>query len=391
MSTFNNQKGFTSVILLIILPILVVLIGGVVVISQKAKFSGGDILPQVVENKVIPSPDLVTVPTPSPTNIPTKVIAKPVPSKTVSITGNLELLFYGPSGWVSPVVRLFDEQLRYLNKEIQWYQTQETDQSAIVGINGGKKYIFKNLPPGRYIVGAMNGGYYQPKTAEVQVGRTTTVTMEKDSSSTNNISVLTGKTFVDSNGNGQYDGGELDVSGVVSVDIYFLTASGEKRINGFSGFSGGPYKLNVGDFFLGKYRFKTVGVQPGYKPLDLYLDLGLYNTSSTVNLPFLADSNPSTIKGKVYVDSNGNGQYDSGETKPDNYFPSVGLERPGGGYRYNTVTTNNDGEYSFSNLSPGDYVLKLDDVPNYSPKQAEVTINLGSAEEKIVNFGMVQK
>ena len=82
---------------------------------------------------------------------------------------------------------------------------------------------------------------------------------------------------------------------------------------------------------------------------------------------------------------------DGGESRPGSYFPSVGLEKPGGEYRYTTVTVDNDGNFSFNDLSPGPYVVKLDDVPGFIRKQGEVTVNLGLGEEKTIDLSLNQQ
>lgn len=384
-----QEKGFTPLVLVIIIAVLV---GGAVFAFKTGKMNKNEFgSGQPSEEKTTASDSAKTI-TPTnestPTSKPASASKVIQPTEVVSANGVLEVTLNGPEDAVPPIVRLFDGQLR-LVKESDLGKGDSFTRSSTA-----YKFILKNIPPGKYLVGAAGNFYFKPQDITIWAGKTAAVALDKNPSSATITTTLSGRTYVDSNGNKQYDGGELDVSGPVDIGIYLLTSAGEKRVYGFSGLPGGAYNLGgTGQKFLGKYIFKS-GVQPGYTPVNLEVELGIYNVNNIVNIPFITQStysNPGSIKGKVYVDVNGNGQYDGGESRPGSYFPSVGLERPGGEYRYNTVTVDNDGNYSFGNLSPGAYVVKLDDVPGYTPKQGEVTVNLGSGEEKAVNLSLTQR
>lgn len=390
LSECNMSRGFAPLIILIIITLIA---GGAVVVIKTTSLPLGQSLGLPLNKaplQTTPAPKDIL---PTATAVPKIADSSQTPSPATKVvpvptTGTLEALLSGPEDAVPPTLRLFDDQLRMVVED------DVSKQGPYSRSVGGYKYVIKDLAPGKYLAGAAGNFYFSPQNVTIQAGKTTSVTLKLNPSSTKITTTLTGRTFVDSNGNKKYDSGELNVEGVVDVNIYLLTKDGEKRVYGFSGLPGGPYDLGgTSQHFLGKYVFKS-GTQPGYTPVNLEVEMGLYNTSNNVDIPFTTQStfsNPGSVTGHVFVDTNGNGQYDGGELKPNNYFPSVGLEKPNSQFRYDTVTVNDQGGFSFSNLSPGNYVLKVDPVPNYSPKQGNVSFTLGSGENKTIDFIMTQQ
>lgn len=365
-----NNQGIVA--LPLILFLVTILGGGVFIYKQTHKDPALTIPPGVTqsnEQEKVSSPEASITKTSS-----AGATLKPttsIPSETATSTG-LQVNFDNTGDVL--VVRLFDSDLRFISD-----------------LRKGSPYIFKNIAPGKYIVGAVGSNYYNPQAVTVSAGKITGVTLSRNNNAPA-ISFLKGRTFVDSNGNKKYDDGELSPEGGVILDINLITKEGDKRISGLSGTQGGPYDLSIFDYLLGNYRFST-GLQPGYTASSFTRDIGLYNTSATVDVPYTTQSTISTpggVKGKIYFDGNGNQQLDGGENRPSDYYPSIGLEKPNheGGYRYGSVTVSEEGEYNFSNLTPGKYMLKLDEVPGYSPYQSSLNIEIISGQEQQINFGL---
>jgi hypothetical protein len=76
---------------------------------------------------------------------------------------------------------------------------------------------------------------------------------------------------------------------------------------------------------------------------------------------------PSSIAGYVFLDTNSNGKLDSGETVlPGVTLTLTGTSSVGGQAVSQTTTTNSAGAYSFSNLTPGVYVVTETEVSTYT-------------------------
>jgi protocatechuate 3,4-dioxygenase beta subunit len=179
------------------------------------------------------------------------------------------------------------------------------------------------------------------------------------------------KVFIDANGNGIQEVGELGKAGVTvtlldgsgaTVATTVTDASGNYR---FGGLEPGEYQVKF-DKPTG-YSFTTTLATGSDSTTDSDADqsTGLApkltvhsgENITTVDAGLVA---PASVGDKVFVDTNGNGLQDSGE--PGLGGVTVTLIGGNGG----STTTAADGSYSFTGLVPGDYQVKFDKPTGYS-------------------------
>ncbi len=298
------------------------------------------------------------------------------------------------------------------------------DDAAVVAtmttIAGGA-YSFTGLPPGTYSVDftlPSGAGYVFSKKdqggdnaldSDVNPADGKTANFAVPSGQTNNTidagayqPVSIGNfAWVDANGNGAQDGGELGLAGV-KVDLY-RPGFGPDGVAGnaddasvvktmttpaggaysFTGLPPGTYSV---DFTLPSgYAFSPKD-QGGDDVKDSDADLatgltGLYTLTSgqSTDTVDAGAYQPVTIGNFVWVDANGNGVQDVGETglagaKVDLYRPGFGPDGvPGNGDDTAVVKTMNTpvgGAYSFTGLPPGTYTVDFTLPAGYvfSPK-----------------------
>ena len=155
--------------------------------------------------------------------------------------------------------------------------------------------------------------------------------------------------FEDLNGNGSFDAGEPGFNGI-TVTIYdgFATST-QDTVNGVYDFTG----LAPGTY--------TIAVDISDLPAGVVNTLG--GTSRSVTVVSADDIDtadfgyflPGSIGDLVYIDANGNGTFNVGETGVDN----VEVTLSGASLGSPIVTTTVDGAYSFPNLAPGTYTVAL--------------------------------
>ena len=119
-------------------------------------------------------------------------------------------------------------------------------------------------------------------------------------------------------------------------------------------------------------NYKDSSVKTQYNQLEVKID------SST------------NIAGKVFVDLNGNGVYDQSEYPPPQYFPNIALDNTNSTHRFGTVVTDINGEYTFSNIKTGNYLLKLDNVPGYKAVSNTISIIVNSDKVTRVDFALTK-
>jgi protocatechuate 3,4-dioxygenase beta subunit len=234
-----------------------------------------------------------------------------------------------------------------------------TVASTTTDSNGN--YSF-SVSPGTYTVQIT-----QPTGFSLEGSTTTTWSASVDAPSQNTVVnegvyqaiTLGGTVFVDTNQNGVQDNGESGLSGV-GVTLFDLNAN---VVATATSASDGSFSLS--------------GVQPGIytvryaAPSGYVLDGSSDTLSGTVmvgsgqtlslNVPAYSATATSTISGTVFVDSNGNGVQDPGESGLAGVTVAL-LDANGNpitdvGGQAITTTTNSSGQYSFLNLSPGAYEL----------------------------------
>ncbi|HYW78055.1 MAG TPA: SdrD B-like domain-containing protein, partial [Thermoguttaceae bacterium] len=172
-------------------------------------------------------------------------------------------------------------------------------------------------------------------------------------------SSISGRVYVDNNGNGQRDAKELLLSGVT---IHLLNAAG-KSIKTTETNAAGEYSFD--DLPPGVYGVMEeqpdgyfdgpdqVGSADGSLLLpDSIIDVELISGTHGVNYDF-RETPPVSLSGHVYADDNDNGLFDKNEAGISNAILSL-LDATGTPTGETTVT-DADGFYHFDDLGPGTY------------------------------------
>ena len=163
---------------------------------------------------------------------------------------------------------------------------------------------------------------------------------------TNNLSFITGVVYLDENGNRQYDEGEKRVPDIKMSLNGRVAVSDENGEYIFNYVQPGTYQLN--------FALKSLTVD--YTPAT---DVKLLRIRETENMFFdFGLTMNGAISGKVYLDLNSNGKYDTGD-KPLNW---VEFSLDGGKKK---IFTNNDGTFYFENVPLGEHILEVmeDSIP----------------------------
>jgi uncharacterized repeat protein (TIGR01451 family) len=123
----------------------------------------------------------------------------------------------------------------------------------------------------------------------------------------------------------------------------------------------------------------VIDLQPGQEPLP-EIDGTDINIDSTIDFGFLP---PVSLGNLVWHDANDNGQRDNGEAGID----GVGVQlyradqTPGVDAPVATTTTAGGGQYLFSNLTPGEYIVYIPTPPAAYPASSSVTDNADNGQD----------
>jgi protocatechuate 3,4-dioxygenase beta subunit/Ca2+-binding RTX toxin-like protein len=247
--------------------------------------------------------------------------------------------------------------------------------------SGTGAYSFSGIAPGTYTVQvvAPPGSNFSPVGGSTTLPDSTVsstgaqgVTVTSGSATTVNAGeyahgTIAGHVFQDQNGDGVQETGDANVAGVT---VQLLTANGTPTGQTAVTDSNGAYSFN--NLIPGIYQVKvTAPAGDGFSPkggdANLAVDSAVDGTgTATVTLSSggtLANVNAgvfqsASISSRVFVDGQGTGVYHVG----DPGVPNVTVElldakgKPTG----KTTTTDANGNYSFTNLTPGAYEVKFD-------------------------------
>ena len=266
------------------------------------------------------------------------------------------------------------------------------------------EYVFRSLPDSNYtfipadastqLIDAATKYYTTGPTVNVDANRFTTVNGQ-------NLFVfdrddISGVVYVDQNGNGQRDAGELPAVGyIVTLNApgFGDVAAVATDANGAYVFRGvGPRRnpqgtpgpqVNPAYVVTINKAGTQVTQQPGFIPT---LTSGVDITSKQPNLTQVGVFALGTISGAVYEDVNADGVRAPGEQGLAGFV--VGLVRPGGQFLAN-ATTDATGAYNFANLTAGSYQLVINPRGGFNPTTSGV-ITIGTQSGTAVttaNFG----
>lgn len=236
-------------------------------------------------------------------------------------------------------------------------------------------YHFTNVPPGSYVVVSSNPvGYVS--TADVSgpnddripvtVGTAQHVT-GRDFLDTNNISLLSSvgdRVWLDLNNNGLQDAGEPGISGVrvyldgnsngvLDLGEPFADTDGSGNYL-LSNLVAGTYAVTIQTSTLPANHFSTFDLDGVMSPHVASVALSAGQNRTDVDFGY-APVNDATIFGKVYLDTNANGQWDVGELGVADL--SVLITHSSGGVF--TVTTNAQGDWTAA-VPAGSVSVQLD-------------------------------
>lgn len=199
--------------------------------------------------------------------------------------------------------------------------------------------------------------------------------------------------WYDTNGNGVQDPGE---GGVQSVIVNLFTCSGSfvaqtatnaSGYYSFSGLASGSYYLQFSNLAAG-YQFTTKDagaddsvdsdVDPATGKTDCFtLVAGQNDTSRDAGVSETPASQPGSVGDYVWFDTNGNGIQDAGEPGMAGIF--VILETCAGGYVDFKITDAN-GQYLFTNVTPGQYRIKFANPGSYNGIPVQLTAQYAGSD-----------
>lgn len=291
--------------------------------------------------------------------------------------------------------------------------------TAISDANGA--FSFAGIPNGAYTVAvdrfATNPAGYIGTTASATSGsRTITVSngaVTNTSFGYNQPGSIGDTVFSDANGNGTQDAGEAGIAGV-TVELWRDTnsdgvfdATVDQRVGStttdasgnylFSGLGAGTYFASVGtQAALTGYSATTTDQQTGTNAAGVQLTVAIGSaTASSHNADFgyrnvgLAD-----VSGSIWNDVNTDAIKNASETGIAGVTIAL---LDGNGNVVATTTTDASGNYTFPDVGPGNYSVKITDtagiLQGYSPTSgydpAPVTVS-GTTSVTNVNFGYVR-
>ncbi len=266
--------------------------------------------------------------------------------------------------------------------------TSSSGAYSLAGLPSGALIIRQVLPSGwRESYPALGGGNH------VTLG-STSITGENFGATTSVY--ISGTVFNDANKNGAQDSGETGLSGwTVYIDLNNSKAlqSGDPETTtnssgqyDFTGLAAGTYIVRV---------IPEAGWRQTY-PTDnlgqhITLSSGAVNT--TVTFGFFAASG--SISGVVFDDANKNGQQDSGESGESGWTVYIDLNNSNAlGSSDPETTTNSSGQYSFSGLAAGTYIVRVIPASGWTQTYPvnnygqHITLSSGAADTG-VSFGFV--
>jgi uncharacterized repeat protein (TIGR01451 family) len=123
----------------------------------------------------------------------------------------------------------------------------------------------------------------------------------------------------------------------------------------------------------------VIDLQPGQEPLP-EIDGTDTNIDSTIDFGFLP---PVSLGNLVWHDANDNGQRDNGEAGIDGVVVQLyrANQTPGVDAPIATTATAGGGQYLFSNLTPGEYIVYIPTPPAAYPASSSVTDNADNGQD----------
>jgi hypothetical protein len=236
--------------------------------------------------------------------------------------------------------------------------------------SGDGNYTFNNLAPGTYTVRVSNLPAGVAETYDLDGVATANQATFSLAAGQNRTDVDFGyrytgsvgdRVWLDSNGNGTQDAGETGLNGVT---VQLLDSS--NNVVGTTTTSGdGNYTFN--NLAPGTYTVRVSGLPTGVT--ETY-DLDGVASANQATFSLTAGQNRTdvdfgyryngSVGDRVWLDSNGNGAQDAGETGLNGVTVQL-LDSSNN--VVGTTTTSGDGNYTFNNLAPGTYTVRVSGLP----------------------------
>ncbi len=187
-------------------------------------------------------------------------------------------------------------------------------------------------------------------------------------------SSISGKKYHDLNGNGQFDSGEP----LLPNWQITLKKSDSATIDTIATDSSGNYFFS--SVTSGKYIVREIQ-QGGWMQTSVNPDTITVTSGSALTEINFGNGHRSSICGVKYEDKNGNGYRDAGEPGLQGWTIVLG------GTTNGTVVTDPSGNYCFTNLPAGYYMLNEAQQGGWKQTQGGYSIQLSSGVDTICNFG----
>ncbi len=192
---------------------------------------------------------------------------------------------------------------------------------------------------------------------------------------------IEGHLFVDADGDGGYDPGEEGLAGVVVTADGTAVRTRRDGLFRFPPLWPGWYAIRLEEL--------PAGLSPAIElPVRVKLEAG---EIKEVDLPL---RRVAAIEGFVFEDADRDGVHDEGERSLARVRITLTFLE-GEPFQVQAVWTNPQGRFSFANLEPGEYQLRLDSATlpgNYEPTTpAEVRVTLAEGEALWLEFGAAEK
>ena len=179
---------------------------------------------------------------------------------------------------------------------------------------------------------------------------------------------FSGVAFVDQNGDGSPENSEPGLAGWTvdltsnSTNQTITTTTGSDGSYSFPGLGPGSYTI-------------AVVAQTGYIATSASsLTETAHSGQSVANADF-GEFRPVTLSGDVFLDTNGDGSLDNGESGLSNWV--VDLVK---GTQTVQTTTGSGGSFSFPNVGPGSYAIQVVQQSGFVPSTAPLNINTSSGQ-----------
>ena len=253
----------------------------------------------------------------------------------------------------------------------------QLDGSSPVTTVGDGSFIFRGKTPGTYEVSLVSipSGY----SATTLTART--IVLEAGASVSVNFGLqqtgaVTGNIFNDLNGSGAQDPNEPGIAGVTVALLYNSTT------------------LTTNSLATGAYSFNNLATPETYTVTPTLPTGFVFSSPSsvTLNLPSGGSGSASfglqaqgTVSGTVFNDINGDGAQQTGEGGLT--AVTVQLQTTGGSV-VETKTTSANGEFLFSSVDPGSYLVVATTPTGFSPTNpTTASVSIGSGGSTSTSFG----